>query len=215
MAGRDLNPREAIENLLQDERLTSTQSFKVSGIGAGTSRERSPRFLGQRPPRDETFLPMSADVSSQLFNRCKSCHSADVTGEAMQAEVDRGLADIVASAGRVLVETYLRPLVNTGFIVTAYDQVSDRYSVPVTITTLPPDSRSVSFALEIHCQESACMTLPAAIQVTWTGDTSPTNSTLIKALWNYYLIKGDGSRGIHNPTFVYQILTNTQAALSP
>ena len=82
------------------------------------------------------------------------------------------------------------------------------------------------------------MTLQAPIQVTWTGDPSPsnitnlcfqmsslkqldgsavvpTNSTLTKALWNYYLVKGDGSRGIHNPTFVFQILTNTQAALNP
>ena len=169
---------------------------------------------------------------------CKSCHSADVTGEALQAEVDQGLADITRSAARVLVENYLRPIVNPGFVVTAYDEASDRYSAPVTITALPAVSSSVSFALEIHGQESACMTLPAPIQVTWTGDPSPSNitnlcfqmsslkqldgsavvpanSTLIKALWNYYLVKGDGSRGIHNPTFVFQILTNTQAALNP
>jgi hypothetical protein len=43
----------------------------------------------------------------------------------------------------------------------------------------------------------------------------PANSDLTKALWNYYLLKGDGSFGIHNPTFIDQILTNTQAALNP
>ncbi len=168
---------------------------------------------------------------------CRSCHSPNVTGEAVQAEVADGLAQIVRSAGRVLMDTYMRPYVNPGFQVTAYDQASDRYSnAAVTITALPDTSNSVSFALEIHGQESACLTLPAAIEVTWTGDPGPSlitdlcfqinslklngtqiipnDSVLTKSLWNYYLLKGDGSLGIHNPTFVYQILTNTQAALN-
>ncbi len=168
---------------------------------------------------------------------CRSCHSPNVTGEALQAEVADGLAQIVRSAGRVLMDTYMRPYVNPGFQVTAYDQASDRYSnAAVTITALPDTSSSVSFALEIHGQESACLTLPAAIEVTWTGDPGPSlitdlcfqinslklngtqiipnDSVLTKSLWNYYLLKGDGSLGIHNPTFVYQILTNTQAALN-
>ena len=41
----------------------------------------------------------------------------------------------------------------------------------------------------------------------------PNDSNLVKALWNWYLVKSDGSLGIHNPTFVFQILANTQAQL--
>jgi len=170
---------------------------------------------------------------------CTSCHSSSVTGEALQAQVSAGLTSLATAAGRTLYNNYLQPNVNPGFDVTAYDQASDRYSNgPVTITALPANSSSISFALEIHGQESACMTLPAAIPVTWTGDPGPTmitnlcfqlsslkfqgtnnqiipnDSNLVKALWNYYLVKGDGSLGIHNPTYVFQILANTQAQLN-
>ena len=137
----------------------------------------------------------------------------------------------------MLLQNYLVPQVN-GYQVIAYKQTTDLYSNPVVVTVLPTDPSNISFELEIHGQESACMTLPTAIQVTWTDGTSssitnlcfqmgslkdvpgganivPANSDLTKALWNYYLLKGDGSFGIHNPTFIDQILTNTQAALNP
>ncbi|MGC8756682.1 MAG: hypothetical protein ACP5QW_09205, partial [bacterium] len=31
----------------------------------------------------------------------------------------------------------------------------------------------------------------------------------VKAGWNYALVEGDGSLGIHNPTYVLTILNNT------
>jgi len=190
----------------------------------------------QMPGTNHTFK-----VNSTI---CKSCHSAEVTGEALQAEVSDGLANLATVAGRVLYGTYLQPYLNPGFDVTAYNQATDAYSTvdgtnpgPVTITALPANSSSISFALEIHGQESACLTLPAPISVNWTNGTTttitnlcfqlssvriqgtstqiiPNNSDLVKALWNYYLVKSDGSFGIHNPTFVFQILSNTQAQLN-
>jgi hypothetical protein len=134
-----------------------------------------------------------------------------------------------------------------GFIVTAYysSPTLDCNSNPVTLsnTDLPADASTVSFATEIHGQESVCLQLPNPVGVTWVQTSScnasqapptitslcfqvstlkyldttpivPVNGILVKALWNYYLVKGDGSLGIHNPTFVNQILTNTQAQLS-
>jgi hypothetical protein len=39
------------------------------------------------------------------------------------------------------------------------------------------------------------------------------NDVLKKASWNWTMIERDGSRGIHNPTLIQQVLTNTIAAL--
>ena len=40
-----------------------------------------------------------------------------------------------------------------------------------------------------------------------------TSDPLVKAGWNYFLIHGDGSEGIHNPAFVMDILRATMDAL--
>ncbi len=37
------------------------------------------------------------------------------------------------------------------------------------------------------------------------------NVTLVKGMWNYFLVHGDGSKGIHNPSFVTDVLSATEA----
>jgi hypothetical protein len=39
------------------------------------------------------------------------------------------------------------------------------------------------------------------------------DSVLVKAMWNYFLIHSDGSGGIHNPEFVFDVLWETELAL--
>ncbi|MFH1651843.1 MAG: hypothetical protein ABID87_07090, partial [Chloroflexota bacterium] len=39
------------------------------------------------------------------------------------------------------------------------------------------------------------------------------SDALVKAGWNYFLIHGDGSEGVHNPAFVNDVLDATIAAL--
>ena len=39
------------------------------------------------------------------------------------------------------------------------------------------------------------------------------DSTLVKASWNYDLLNGDGSFGIHNPSWETQVIDATLAAL--
>jgi hypothetical protein len=36
---------------------------------------------------------------------------------------------------------------------------------------------------------------------------------LVKAGWNYDLINGDGSKGVHNPSFIMNVLIESQNAL--
>jgi hypothetical protein len=41
----------------------------------------------------------------------------------------------------------------------------------------------------------------------------PVTDNLVKAGWNYFLIHGDGSGGIHNPTFTFEVIKASIAAL--
>lgn len=40
------------------------------------------------------------------------------------------------------------------------------------------------------------------------------NVTFVKGMWNYFLVHGDGSRGIHNPSFVFDVLSKTEENLA-
>jgi len=40
-----------------------------------------------------------------------------------------------------------------------------------------------------------------------------TKDPVVRAAWNYLLIQNDGSKGIHNPTYVRQVLLATLKAL--
>jgi len=61
----------------------------------------------------------------------------------------------------------------------------------------------------------------ASVATTFTngGTLALPADVLPKALWNYYLLHGDGSKGVHNPSFVYSVilatLNNVAAVPSP
>jgi len=171
---------------------------------------------------------------------CAGCHGAEVTGEATKARVEQGLAD-VAAAGAVALSAAIDPVFTTelGFKVRAWDPVTDLYSSAssstsnLTVAELPP-ATAIGWS-EIHGQIGVTMTLATPINVTWTDSTTtsvaelhfqlgslknaananfiPVTSNLVKGMWNYFLVHGDGSHGIHNPTFVLQVLANTKAKI--
>lgn len=39
------------------------------------------------------------------------------------------------------------------------------------------------------------------------------DSPLVRAGWNYFLIHGDGSKGVHNPSFTFSAVDSARAAL--
>ena len=43
----------------------------------------------------------------------------------------------------------------------------------------------------------------------------PTTDILVKVGWNYFLVTGDSSYGIHNPAWVNDLLNNSIEALFP
>jgi hypothetical protein len=41
----------------------------------------------------------------------------------------------------------------------------------------------------------------------------PTADPLVRAGWNYFLIEGDGSKGVHNPSFTFSAIDSARAVL--
>jgi hypothetical protein len=41
----------------------------------------------------------------------------------------------------------------------------------------------------------------------------PTDNPLVRAGWNFFLIEGDGSKGVHNPSFTFSAVDSARAAL--
>lgn len=115
--------------------------------------------------------------------------------------------------------------------------------VPITLDlTTGTNSISSASLVEAHGQIGFTVTLVSAVSITW-NDAAHTNtlvnsfefqlgtlknqagtatiflptgsssSCMARAAWNYFLAEGDGSFGIHNPSFVQGMLNNTYATI--
>ncbi len=141
---------------------------------------------------------------------CANCHSSNVNGEALQTSVE----DSLTTLGNLLASHLVSNV--TGTIYVTWTNASKQ-----TVITGVDSS-----------------TLVAGTNVTWAGDgnflfsgidptnakaglskittdsagTTPVfapNSIMRRAIWNEMLIDNDQSKGIHNPSFVTQVLNNT------
>jgi hypothetical protein len=125
--------------------------------------------------------------------------------------------------------------------VIAYNPATDKNSsAAIQVSLVPPSAAGIDFATEIHGAMSVHLVLPPTgiASITWSDSTVSTNVTdlyfqlgslkssadhttlliaansiFTKGLWNWYLVKGDGSKAIHNPSFVFDILGATKAQL--
>ncbi|MBI5490833.1 MAG: carboxypeptidase regulatory-like domain-containing protein [Deltaproteobacteria bacterium] len=173
---------------------------------------------------------------------CASCHGEGVTGAATQETVRSRIADLDDAVVDETVSV-LSGIVGGGatYAVRAWDETSDCYSSSsssssnVVLNQIP----TAATLEHIHGQSGFCFTVPTA--VTWTkagtGCSGTVTSTevcmqlgslktgsplaavfaptdvLVKALWNESLVNTDGSFGIHNPTWVLEVLRNTYEAV--
>jgi hypothetical protein len=194
-------------------------------------------------PSDVTEIGLDAGYKIQTNNHtfkasisiCGNCHSDAVTGESVQATVTAALADVQKGLANALLAKLTTLVGGGGYSLIAYDAASDRSSAAVTLSTLPAASAVTWTA--IHGQIASCMTMPSAVSVTWAGDSTASSITqvcyqlgnlkdaaatttaflatddVVKGAWNYLLLGNDGSLGIHNPTYVFNVLSATKAIL--
>jgi len=157
---------------------------------------------------------------------CASCHGGSrdpVDGLALQSQFDRAIADLAAAFSSVGQST-LRGLY---------------YKGSMGIVQIPSDASAVfvtgrspgfvlAFSAPISDPNAASGTIstlgtsgsPAGLNNFYTdaGGTSRQfdvlKGTFAKANWNYRLLVQDGSRGVHNPRFAFDVLSASVAAVN-
>lgn len=168
---------------------------------------------------------------------CSTCHTSLFNGKAFQS----GIADKEEELGEAM-GAYLVTKLPAQFTVKDYT-VHDYQGTAVDFLSDPVviDKSNVvsAFPTEPHGQQGFDITLKTPVNVTYKPTNAPqhTNSLtvlevrlgdittdgktavfpftdpLVKAGWNFFLIEGDGSKGVHNPAFALEVLDASIEAL--
>ncbi len=172
---------------------------------------------------------------------CANCHGATVNGEGIQASVEAGLQALATkmataakakinaagiinvraydaatdlysstSASNIAIDTAANPVVSVG-IEEGHGQIEFHltFTNPISIQFVDGTGAAVgspksmtSFGVQLGALKDNQAT-PVALYAL--------SGNMVRAGWNYFLIEGDQSMGLHNPTFVQQVLNNTLA----
>ncbi|MFN3484554.1 MAG: hypothetical protein ACK44W_03615 [Planctomycetota bacterium] len=145
---------------------------------------------------------------------CIRCHGAEVTAERVQAGIKTLLREVEkAIAARVMARK------DQIAVIRNWDPQTDRYTDnfkvnPALIVSVEP--------VEIHGQQGLKFILRDGgawySQLGSVLDAAgkpvfPTSDPVVRAGWNYFLIEGDDSFGVHNPRFARTVLLATLDAL--
>lgn len=145
---------------------------------------------------------------------CSRCHGADMTAgrvqegiETLLHEVESAIADkVMAARGRIAA-------------IRAWDPKTDKYTDNFRVD--PAQISSVNLS-EIHGQIGLQFNLVTGgkwySQIGSVVDSAgkpvfATGNIVVRSAWNYFLIHGDGSEGVHNPKFSRTVLLATLDAL--
>jgi hypothetical protein len=169
---------------------------------------------------------------------CSECHGT-FDGGTLQESVGTMLEEMSAAMGSYLIgqmpgQVHLKDYTPHEYQGTAYDVKSEDVTVAVTdIVSAEPT--------EPHGQQGFILKFASPVEVTYApegeqphtlslsevqvqmGDITTdgeraviaVEDPLVKVGWNYFLLEGDGSGGIHNPSFTMDVIRASIAALAP
>jgi hypothetical protein len=148
---------------------------------------------------------------------CADCHG-EFTGGTLESAVETLSHDLEAAIGAAIISE-IGVQTSAGAVVLK-GKGTDGADVLITFTSAISDVSLV----EYHGRSSMNITVDGVTYSnvrlasdTAVGDgtliTSPAGQLIAKASWNYWLIHGDGSNGIHNPDWVLSVLTESIKAL--
>ncbi|OGO19226.1 MAG: hypothetical protein A2144_08795, partial [Chloroflexi bacterium RBG_16_50_9] len=168
---------------------------------------------------------------------CKDCHSAQFNAEALQIGTEDKLAALAKEMSAYLLNKLpakftIKDYTPHTFSGKSYDVKSnavviDKANIAAIEPTEPHGQQgyflkfkstvNVTYAPAGEAPHTVSLTV-AEVQlgdITTDGKTAviAVNDILIQAGWNYFLIHGDGSEGVHNPTFTNNVLDASIAAL--
>lgn len=145
---------------------------------------------------------------------CTRCHGADMTAPRVQEGIETLLHEVEqVIAGKVLAARGRIAAIR------AWDPQTDKYTDNFRVSMA--QVASVNLA-EIHGQIGLQFNLVTGAkwysQIGSVVDTAgkpvfPTGDVVVRAGWNYFLIEGDDSFGVHNPKFARAVLLATLDAL--
>jgi hypothetical protein len=146
------------------------------------------------------FYIKDADVATL----CANCHSANVDGAALQASVEDQLAVLGQAMSTRLMNTlpasfYIAKVAWTKASVTSITYYDGSFYFNGTAGNITSGTK----ASLTNMTTDAAGTLPVL----------GANDKLKRASWNWTMIERDGSKGIHNPTLIQLVLSNTIAAV--
>jgi hypothetical protein len=161
----------------------------------------------------------AADASS-----CAHCHGENVDGEALQAQFDAAALQLreavrataaAALAGEFAIKGTSATVVVEAGNVASVAFVSGR-SVGFTLTFTTPIANPNAATGTV-----STITVGLANYLASSGGVASATKVfdvlrgkIAKANWNYTLVTADASRSIHNPTFVFEVLSKTLAAVT-
>ncbi len=153
---------------------------------------------------------------------CENCHGVGVTGDGLQTEVAGLLSQLETKLGGEVAAAISFSMSASGgsYTVWAGNQQVTGASITSAVFTevhgqqgyLLIDNNGVSYPAAALGAITATTGTPGPIF--WINDAAnPITTTIVESGWNYALVNGDGSLGIHNPTYVLTILDNTLGQL--
>ena len=168
---------------------------------------------------------------------CSECHSPTMNGAALQAGVEAKLEDLGSAMSAYLLKKL--PAQTTFKDYTPHTLGGKSYDVKSAAIVVAKDNIVSLEPTEPHGQQGFIVKLKTAVTVTYApageaphtasltelevqlGDITTdgtksviaTTDPLVKAGWNFFLIEGDGSKGVHNPDFSMELLDGTIEAL--
>lgn len=196
-------------------------------------------FLGHGGPATAKHMFRIEDADKQAL--CSKCHGDAVNGEGIQAQVEAQLTTLgskLSNAIEAKVNAFPGGVVKVRAWDPATDLYSSTSASNLALDVVGNPVTSVQIS-EIHGQIGFILNFANPITVNFvTGsgaaagsknmtsfgvqlgafkDGAGTNTlyalsgNMVRAGWNYFLVEGDQSKGLHNPTFVTAVLNNTIA----
>jgi cytochrome c553 len=168
---------------------------------------------------------------------CATCHSATFNGEALQVSTEDKAHELAEKMSAYLMDklpapTTIKDYTPHDYQGKPYDIKSDPVQITVSniasVTPTEPHGQIgflFKFKSPVNVTYKPANEPPHTVAITTAevqlGDITtdgrtiviPVTDVLVKVGWNYFLIHGDGSEGVHNPAFTNAVLDASITAL--
>jgi hypothetical protein len=161
--------------------------------------------------------PGRTNHSFQVNNRiCAQCHGTFLTKDAVGNGVNFLMDQLRASIGRRFI-----PLAATVTVVRAYNTDTGAFTdnAPLDGKTIQGISEirtiggQLAFGVSLANGSTVYSPIAEFREAAGGKQVVSSNDMIVRAAWNYMMVKYDGSEGVHNPNFVRDALNATIAAL--